>query len=232
MKSERVQKLCGKMKEYGVDQVIVTSKANVFYFSGAYMDPMRRLLALIINADGSAIYYVNRLFHVDPSVKADLVLWDDTQDPTQLMGKAIKEGGTVVVDQDWQARFLLGLMTAQPNARYVNMPKLVDDLRMIKDEEELDILTTSSLINDKVLAEIFENISNIYLNGRNAVEINKDDIPIDIVDKYDNNSLDYFICKLICSKIDMFHLQPLENGKNISYLNEFEFNKKKKREKK
>ena len=80
--------------------------------------------------------------------------------------------------------------------------------------------------------EIFENISNIYLNGRNAVEINKDDIPIDIVDKYDNNSLDYFICKLICSKIDMFHLQPLENGKNISYLNEFEFNKKKKREKK
>ena len=34
MKSERVQKLCGKMKEYGVDQVIVTSKANVFYFSG------------------------------------------------------------------------------------------------------------------------------------------------------------------------------------------------------
>ena len=51
MKSERVQKLCGKMKEYGVDQVIVTSKANVFYFSGAYMDPMRRLLALIINAD-------------------------------------------------------------------------------------------------------------------------------------------------------------------------------------
>lgn len=159
MKSERVQKLCGKMKEYGVDQVIVTSKANVFYFSGAYMDPMRRLLALIINADGSAIYYVNRLFHVDPSVKADLVLWDDTQDPTQLMGKAIKEGGTVVVDQDWQARFLLGLMTAQPNARYVNMPKLVDDLRMIKDEEELDILTTSSLINDKVLAEIFENIN-------------------------------------------------------------------------
>ena len=35
------------------------------------MDPMRRLLALIINADGGAIYYVNRLFHVDPSVKAD-----------------------------------------------------------------------------------------------------------------------------------------------------------------
>lgn len=39
MKSERVQKLCSKMKEYGVDQVIVTSKANVFYFSGAYMIP-------------------------------------------------------------------------------------------------------------------------------------------------------------------------------------------------
>lgn len=120
---------------------------------------MRRLLASIINADGSAIYYVNRLFHVHPSVMAELVLWDDTQDPTQLMGKAIKEGGTVVVDQDWQARFLLGLMNAQPNARYVNMPKLVDDLRMIKDEEELDILKTSSLINDKVLAEIFENIN-------------------------------------------------------------------------
>lgn len=158
MKSRRVQLLCKKMKECGVDQVIITSKANVFYFSGAYIDPMRRLLALIINADGSAIYYVNRLFHIDPCVKAELVLWDDTQDPTQLMGKAIKEGGTVVVDQDWPARFLLGIMAAQPNARYVNMPKLVDDLRAVKDEEELEILKTSSLINDKVLAEIFENI--------------------------------------------------------------------------
>lgn len=159
MKAARVQRLCEKMKENGVDQVVVTSKANVYYFTGAYLDPMRRLLALIINADGSAIYYVNRLFHIDPCVKAELVFWDDTQDPTQMMGKAIKDGATVVVDQDWQARFLLGLMTAQPNATYINMPKMVDDLRAIKDEEEIAILKESSLINDKVLAEIFEHIS-------------------------------------------------------------------------
>lgn len=160
MKTERVKKLTEKMKQQGIDQVVITSKANLFYFTGAWLDPMRRLLALIINTDGSAIYYVNRLFHVDPSVMAELVFWDDTEDPTVIMGKAIKENGTVVVDQDWQARFLLGLMQAQPNAHYCNIPKLINDLRAVKDEEELAVLKESSIINDKVMVEIFENISN------------------------------------------------------------------------
>ena len=83
MKTLRVEKLCKKMREHGIDQVIVTSKANVYYFTGAYLDPMRRLLALIINSDGSSVYYVNRLFHIDPCVQTELVFWDDTQDPTK-----------------------------------------------------------------------------------------------------------------------------------------------------
>ena len=39
MKSERVQKLCGKMKEYGVDQVIVTSKPMCFIFQARIWTP-------------------------------------------------------------------------------------------------------------------------------------------------------------------------------------------------
>ena len=158
MKTLRVEKLCKKMREHGIDQVIVTSKANVYYFTGAYLDPMRRLLALIINSDGSSVYYVNRLFHIDSCVQTELVFWDDTQDPTELMGKAIKKGGTVAVDQDWQARFLLGLMKVQPDASYINMPELIDSLRAVKDQEEIEILKESSRINDKVMTEIFENI--------------------------------------------------------------------------
>lgn len=159
MKTARVQRLCEKMKANGVDQVIITSKANIYYFTGAYLDPMRRLLALIINADGTSQYYVNRLFFIDPCVQTDLVFWDDTEDPTKMMGKAIRDGATVAIDQDWQARFLLGLMESQPKARYVNMPQLVDDLRAVKDEEELQFLAHSSKINDKVMEQLLDNVT-------------------------------------------------------------------------
>ena len=159
MKTARVQKLCEKMKAHGVDQVIVTSKANIYYFTGAYLDPMRRLLALIINADGSSQYYVNKLFLIDPCVQTNLIFWDDTEDPIQMMGKAIHDNATVAIDQDWQARFLLSLMQAQPNAKYINMPQLINDLRAIKDDEELQTLACSSMINDTVMENLLSRVT-------------------------------------------------------------------------
>ena len=158
MKTARVQKLCEKMRANGVDQMIVTSKANLYYFTGAWLDPMHRLLALIINADGSSLYYVNRLFSIDPCVRTELVFWDDVEDPIEKMAGAIRDGAVVAVDQDWQARFLLALMQARPGAKYINMPGLIDDLRAIKDQEELDLLAHSSHINDQVMGRLLENI--------------------------------------------------------------------------
>lgn len=158
MKTARVQKLCQEMKQAGVDQVIVSSKENLYYFTGAYLDPMERLLALVINADGSSRYFVNRLFFVDPCVQTELVFWDDTEDPVAMMAKSIPDGANVVIDPDWPARFLLGLMQAQPRARYQNMPELVNQLRAVKDAEEIELMTRSSRINDRVMEQLLSQV--------------------------------------------------------------------------
>ncbi|MDO5043604.1 MAG: Xaa-Pro peptidase family protein [Slackia sp.] len=158
MKTARVAKLCEKMRERSVDLAVISSKENLYYFTGAYLDPMERLLALVIHSDGSSQYFVNRLFFVDPSVQTELIFWDDTEDPVAMMAKVIPDGANVVIDQDWPARFLLGLMEAQPNARYRNMPELVNQLRAVKDAEEIELMTRSSRINDRVMEQLLAQV--------------------------------------------------------------------------
>lgn len=159
MKTARIQKLCEGMAASGIDQVIVTSKENLFYFTGAYLDPMERLLALIVNSDGSSQYFVNRLFSVDPCVQTDLIFWDDVEDPILKMAASIRDGAVVAIDQDWPARFLLDLMQKQPKAHYINRPGLIADLRAVKDAEEIDLMKRSSQINDRVMSQLLERIS-------------------------------------------------------------------------
>ena len=112
MKSERVQKLCGKMKEYGVDQVIVTSKANVFYFSGAYMDPMRRLLALIMRRSSTSFGILTYLALgwavIKPKRNLACQSWSTATVPPSLIAFPVSCVGSWVSSHNTRSALTLG----------------------------------------------------------------------------------------------------------------------------
>ena len=62
------------------------------------------------------------------------------------------------VDKNLPAHFLIDLMGRNVVKAFVNSSPIIDTLRMIKDEEEIQIMRESSKINDAVMLKLWKNL--------------------------------------------------------------------------
>lgn len=153
--TERIKRAVSKMKEHDIHQMIVTSTTGIFYLTGAWIDPGERLLALYIDNKGSTTLILNELFKNNSSISgANVVTYDDGSDPIKLLSKIISVNEPLGIDKSWPAHFLIELMEQNRDMKFVNSSAVIDEIRMIKDAEEIAALKESSRIADKVMEEL------------------------------------------------------------------------------
>ena len=156
MKQERLDRVIRNMKETGLSQTIVSAPASVFYLTGTWVHPGERMLALYINEDGATLF-ANRLFALAGNVDAPLVEFDDTDDSVAVLASVVKPG-KLGIDKFWPSQFTLRLMEARPDVKCTLGSKCVDDARMFKDAEELDLMRVASLKNDEATRRVIASI--------------------------------------------------------------------------
>ncbi len=157
MKQNRLERVIRGMEAMGLEQIIVSAPASVFYLTGAWVRPGERMLALYIHKSGEARLFANRLFALSGNVDAPLSEFDDTEDPIALLNQFVRPG-KLGIDKSWPSQFTLRLMEARADVRCVLGSAPVDDARMLKDAEEIALMRESSLKND---ASILEAIASI-----------------------------------------------------------------------
>lgn len=157
MNKERTQRVAENMRAEGLEQILVTAPTSVFYLTGKWIAPGERMLALLVRDDGSSRLFANRLFALKGAVDADLVEFDDTDDPIALLQKDVRPG-RLGVDKLWPSQFTIRLMDARPDVRPTLGSKPVDDARMRKGADELEKMRTSSRMNDEVSRRVLENL--------------------------------------------------------------------------
>ena len=138
------------MEAMGLEQIIVSAPASVFYLTGTWVRPGERMLALYVHKSGEARLFANRLFALAGNVDAPLSEFDDTEDPIALLSQSVRPG-TLGIDKSWPSHFTLRLMEARKDVRCVVGSAPVDDARMCKDEEEIALMRESSLKNDQAI---------------------------------------------------------------------------------
>ena len=72
MNETRLRRVLEYMKEEGLEQIVVSATASVYYLTGIWVEPMERMLALYIRSDGECTLYANELFGL--TERADLPL--------------------------------------------------------------------------------------------------------------------------------------------------------------
>ncbi len=158
MRTDRVQKIVESMKKNGVDQMIISDPSTIFYLTdiGKFVAPGERMLVLFLDTQGDCTFYVNAL-QTDYAALHDNIRWyRDAEDPIKLLAaEKIREGATVGIDKNWAAHFLLRLM-AEKKANYVLSNKIIDYIRMVKDEGEIQTMRESCAINQKVIDQMFQ----------------------------------------------------------------------------
>lgn len=150
------------MEEENLNQLLVTDPASIFYLTGKWIYPGERMLALYINRKGNHKLFINELFPLEEDLGVEKVSYNDRQDPIEVLTSFIDKDSAIGIDKSWPSRFLIDLMEQGSASRYVNGSFIIDDLRMIKDKEEITFLREASRLNDQAMEKLIGEISEPY----------------------------------------------------------------------
>jgi Xaa-Pro dipeptidase len=163
MNKKYFDKLVSVLQKNNTDAILIAPSEEMEFIMGHNTHLCERFQALIIKKDGT-YFYVCNLLTVDeiqdvlgPDIK--VYGWFDGDIFTDTVKKAFEENGligkTIAVNSTERAFLILQIMDAV-NVKFVNGKPLLEEMRMIKDEEELENLRMAAKITDESYDELLK----------------------------------------------------------------------------
>jgi Xaa-Pro dipeptidase len=153
----KIKELTEWMKKRGIDLALITSPANILYLTRFQCDPHERLLSLVIPAEEESFLIAPHMeVHraKEAGWKGEILGYDDAEDPwnrirEKLDGLHRKAVKTIAVEKEHltqgRAERLLSLY---PEASLVSVEEKMYELRAIKNEDELRLLSKAAQLAD------------------------------------------------------------------------------------
>lgn len=158
MSEQRIEAVLGNLAARGISQLLVCDPRSIQYLTGAYVEPGERFLGLLLRAGAQRpTLFLNRLFAAPADIEADVVPFDDTDDPLALLAERCDADAVLGCDKNLPARFLIPLMERKAASGFALASDAVDDARAIKDERERALMRAASATNDAGMAR-FRNL--------------------------------------------------------------------------
>lgn len=165
MRKKYLDKLIKILQKNNIDAILIAPSEEMEFIMGHNTHLCERFQALIIKSDGDYFYICN-LLTVDevqnvlgPDVK--VYGWFDGDIFTDTVKKAFEEQGligkTIAVNSTERAFIILQIMEAM-DVKFINGKPVLEDMRMIKDEEELNNLRMAARITDESYEELLKYI--------------------------------------------------------------------------
>jgi Xaa-Pro aminopeptidase len=153
--------------EAGIDLLVLTPGSDLRYLTGYNAHAMERLTALAVPRLGEPFLVVPRLeapmVGASPAAGLDLELlaWDETDDPFSLLARAAEgrlgsRPQRVAVGSRTWAEHALGVQRALSGSVLELAAPVVDRLRMVKTDAEVEELAAAGAAIDRVHARMGE----------------------------------------------------------------------------
>jgi len=177
MFEERCGRAQALMKDAEIDWLFVPICTDLRYLTGYTAIPLERLTLFMVPRDGTATFLmpqfeVSKLEREGYSVYYDVCGWEETQDPygllTEIVGRTGR-GKIAVSDTLWSI-FLLGMQKVLPASTFVSATPVMNELRLRKDQQEIDSLVELGRRMDRVVADV----ADLKFAGRSEHEVGWD----------------------------------------------------------
>lgn len=166
---QRIVRARAQTAAAGLDALLIGVGPDLDYLTGYRAMPLERLTMLAIPAVGPASLVVPRL-EVAPARASSAVAtgavavatWEETDDAVALVGRLVGEavgkpvsalGRLALSDRLW-AMHVLRILEHMPSARLESAGAVLGALRMIKDDEEIELLRLAAEAADRVVGQI------------------------------------------------------------------------------
>ena len=157
MYAERLERARARMRELGVDVLLLSTGADLPYLTGYEAMPLERLTMLVVPADADAVLVIPALEAprvVDQPDAFELFPWDETDDPIEIVAGLVAgidpdATSAAVGDHTW-ARFVLDLQRALPHVTFRRATDVTGPLRVVKDPAEVAALRAAAAVVDDI----------------------------------------------------------------------------------
>ena len=134
------------------ETMIISDPISIQYLTGYQNDPGERMMVLLLTKD-THLFILNEMFPKPQDYK--FITYKDSENPILLLDSHIHTE-TIWVDGNFPARFLLPLIH---NTRtFQDGSHLIEALRSIKSEEEINLMIEASKHNDRIMGELLDSI--------------------------------------------------------------------------
>jgi Xaa-Pro aminopeptidase len=158
--AERLEAARLLIEERGLGALLLGVGPDLRYLTGYIAMPLERLTMLVLRTGAPVVLVVPRL-EADPARRSpaavsgavQIVTWEETEDPHHLVAAAAQVATLAVNDTLW-ASHLLRLQALLPAARFGSASPITDELRVIKDADEIELLRLAAHAADRVVDQI------------------------------------------------------------------------------
>ena len=150
----RLEKVLKKMAEKQMDYLIICDPSSIDYLIGYKNNPGERMYVLLLSLDGHHTLFMNNLFYLDHELDVDVIWYSDTDNYIQMLADQFNNASCVGIDKFFPAKFLMPLMDLTEEIYFELGSECVDLVRMVKDENEQQLMIKASQINDLVVDEV------------------------------------------------------------------------------
>ncbi len=169
------------MKEYGLDAILITTGASLFYFTGARWGQSERLFAYVI-PQAAAPFIVcpalerdhlsDLLAHFPERETTLTYLWQENEDPFITLRRGLGEEnlttGTLGLEEHTQFAFSYAIAKACPGLKIVSATPVTAGCRSIKSPAEIALLRLANQITFDVYRAVYLSCGPGDTNGKVA----------------------------------------------------------------
>lgn len=152
----RVKAAQTRLEEVDADGLVLFPSPNLEYLTGFDEEPGERHLLFVVSAESASMVapamYVEQLR--EETALTDIIGWGDEDDPLDAVETALGRtglagsDGTVLLDEQMFARFVLDLQSLLPEADFGLAGAALETLRITKEPAELDALRAAAAATD------------------------------------------------------------------------------------
>lgn len=162
MQQQRMKKVLQAMEEGNMDRLIISDSPSIYYLTDQWIHSQERMLTLVLCPGKEPVLIINELFPLPEDPDLRVIRYKDTDNPIDTVNDFIKGGKTIGIDKNWPSRFLIALMKGSPKLIFENGSYIVDQIRRVKEPEEIEKMKTASAINDKAMKKLIGEIPRGY----------------------------------------------------------------------
>ncbi|MDR1782284.1 MAG: aminopeptidase P family protein [Bacilli bacterium] len=157
--NDRFNKVIENMKDSNINQFIICDPGSIYYLTNQLYHTGHRMLALLISLDKEPELFIHEMFPTRDLKDIKVNYFKDGDDSLKMLYQALDKTKQVVVDKYFDARYVIGLRNFGLDLPIEVGSYLIDDLRGVKTDKEIELMKNASKINDKVMLELQDYIS-------------------------------------------------------------------------